>query len=71
VAYINGLGLWMLFIADKEDELPIRLKIKTLKDLEDKIIGVLVAVLAVSFLGQVSEADDFHKFYILVGVQPW
>ncbi len=61
VAYITGVGLWMLFIADKEDELPFRLKIKTLKDLEHKIIGVLVVVLAVSFLGQVSEAEDFTQ----------
>ena len=32
--------------------MPIRLKIYSLKDLEDKIIGVIVLALAVMFLGQ-------------------
>jgi uncharacterized membrane protein YqhA len=34
------------------------LKIKTLKDLEDKIIGVIIAALAVAFLGAVAAAKD-------------
>ena len=41
-----------LFIASEEVQLPVRLKIRSLKDLEDKIIGVIVAALAVAFLGQ-------------------
>jgi uncharacterized membrane protein YqhA len=35
----------------------MRLKIENLKDLEDKIIGVIVAALAVAFLGQAAGAD--------------
>jgi len=52
VAYITAVGIYKLFISDVKIVLPIRLKINTLKDLEDKIIGVIVAALAVAFLGQ-------------------
>ena len=52
VAYITAVGLYKLFIATKEVDLPFRLKIRSLKELEDKIIGVIVAALAVAFLGQ-------------------
>ena len=52
VAYIAAVGLYKLFISNAELELPMRLKIENLKDLEDKIIGVIVAALAVAFLGQ-------------------
>jgi uncharacterized membrane protein YqhA len=34
------------------------LKIDTLKDLEDKIIGVIVAALAVAFLGRAAGAEE-------------
>jgi uncharacterized membrane protein YqhA len=54
VAYITAVGLYKLFISDKDIQLPMRLKIRTLKDLEDKIIGVIVAALAVAFLGVAS-----------------
>ena len=57
VAYIAGVGLYKLFISDSEIQLPMRLKINTLKDLEDKIIGVIVAALAVAFLGQAAGAE--------------
>jgi uncharacterized membrane protein YqhA len=56
VAYIAGIGIYKLFISNAEIELPMRLKINTLKDLEDKIIGVIVAALAVAFLGQAANA---------------
>ena len=36
----------------------MRIKIASLKDLEDKIIGVLVAALAVAFLGQAAGSDE-------------
>ena len=52
VAYITAAGLYKLFISDRRIELPTRLKINSLKDLEDKIIGVVVAALAVAFLGR-------------------
>ena len=51
VAYITAVGLYKLFIGNVEIRLPMRLKIENLKDLEDKIIGVIVAALAVAFLG--------------------
>lgn len=51
VAYITAVGLYKLFIGNVDVQLPIRLKINTLKDLEDKIIGIIVAALAVAFLG--------------------
>jgi uncharacterized membrane protein YqhA len=58
VAYITAVGIYKLFISDAKVELPIRLKINTLKDLEDKIIGVIVAALAVAFLGQAAGPSD-------------
>ena len=57
VAYIAGIGIYKLFISNAEIELPMRLKINTLKDLEDKIIGVIVAALAVAFLGKAAGED--------------
>ena len=58
VAYIAAVGLYKLFISDTKIELPMRLKINTLKDLEDKIIGVIVAALAVAFLGQAAGSEE-------------
>ncbi len=58
VAYIAAVGLYRLFISDSKVEMPMRLKINTLKDLEDKILGVLVAALAVAFLGQAAGSDE-------------
>jgi uncharacterized membrane protein YqhA len=58
VAYITAVGIYKLFISDSKIELPIRLKINSLKDLEDKIIGVIVAALAVAFLGQAAGPSD-------------
>jgi len=58
VAYIAAVGLYKLFISNVEIELPMRLKIETLKDLEDKIIGVIVAALAVAFLGQAAGSSE-------------
>ena len=58
VAYIAAVGLYKLFISDRKIELPMRLKINSLKDLEDKIIGILVAALAVAFLGQAAGAEE-------------
>jgi uncharacterized membrane protein YqhA len=58
VAYITAIGLYELFISQSKVELPMRLKIRSLKDLEDKIIGVLVAALAVAFLGHAAGSDE-------------
>jgi uncharacterized membrane protein YqhA len=61
VAYITALGLYKLFINNEKMNLPIQLKIRTLKDLEDKIIGVIVAALAVAFLGAVASSYDLES----------
>ena len=58
VAYIVAVGLYKLFISSTRIELPTRLKINSLKDLEDKIIGVVVAALAVAFLGQAAGSGE-------------
>jgi len=58
VAYIAAIGLYRLFISTTDVELPMRIKINSLKDLEDKIIGVIVAALAVAFLGHAAGGDE-------------
>ena len=58
VAYITAVGLYKLFISETDIQLPMRLKISTLKDLEDKIIGVIVAALAVAFLGRAAGTEQ-------------
>jgi uncharacterized membrane protein YqhA len=57
VAYITAVGLYKLFIDSQGIQLPMRLQINSLKELEDKIIGVLVAALAVAFLGHAAGGD--------------
>ena len=57
VSYITAVGLYKLFIGSVEIRMPTRLRIENLKDLEDKIIGVIVAALAVAFLGQAAGED--------------
>lgn len=51
VSYVAAVGLYKLFLGKDEIELPVKLNINNLTDLENKIIGVIVAALAVSFLG--------------------
>ena len=58
VAYIAAIGIYRLFISTTNVELPMRIKINSLKDLEDKIIGVIVAALAVAFLGHAAGGDE-------------
>ena len=58
VAYITAIGLYKLFVSREIIQLPMRLKIDSLKDLEDKIIGVIVAALAVAFLGHAAGGDE-------------
>jgi uncharacterized membrane protein YqhA len=61
IAYITAIGLYTLFINKKKIELPIRIKINTLNDLENKIIGVIIAALAVAFLGNAAGAEDYSS----------
>jgi len=58
VAYITAVGLYKLFIGSGEIRLPTRLTINNLKDLENKIIGVIVAAMAVAFLGYATGSDS-------------
>jgi uncharacterized membrane protein YqhA len=58
VSYITAVGLYKLFIGGTEIRLPMRLQIENLKDLEDKIIGIIVAALAVAFLGHAAGGDE-------------
>lgn len=57
VLYIMALGLFELFIDDRLP-LPHWLEFHSLDDLKEKLVGVVVVVLAVSFLGKVIEAED-------------
>ena len=56
VFYIIALGLYELFI-DTNVRVPAWLTIKTLDDLKNKLIGVVIVVLGVLFLGQVVSWD--------------
>jgi uncharacterized membrane protein YqhA len=57
VSYIAAIGLYKLFISKVDIQLPMRLTINNLNDLENKIIGVIVAALAVAFLGQAAGGE--------------
>ena len=58
LGYITAVGLYKLFISQQEERLLKRIKIEKMADLENKIIGVVVAALAVGFLGHAVEAAD-------------
>ena len=57
VIYITAAGLYELFIDDRLPLLPVWLQIHTLDDLKDKLIGVVIVVLGVLFLGQIVSWD--------------
>jgi uncharacterized membrane protein YqhA len=67
LAYITAVGIYNLFITRHDEQLLRRIKIEKLKDLEDKIIGVVVAALAVSFLGHVSESSNPQEVFYAGG----
>lgn len=52
VFYITALGLYTLFIDDRVP-MPKWLRIQTIDDLKTRLIGVVIVVLGVSFLGEV------------------
>lgn len=56
VLYVMAIGLFELFVDDRLD-LPNWLEIHDLNDLKEKLIGVLIVVMAVLFLGQVVTWD--------------
>ena len=57
VLLVIGYGLYELFVDDSV-ELPAWLQIHSLDDLKGKLIGVVVAVIAVVFLGELVKAAD-------------
>lgn len=66
VFYIIALGLYELFIADLPT-LPKWLIIRNLDDLKDKLIGVIIIMMAVLFLGQVVTWDGERDLLNLGG----
>ena len=64
VFYITSLGLYELFI-DEKLPTPSWLHITQLDDLKTKLIGVVVVILAVAFLGQVVNWDGQRNLLFL------
>ncbi len=54
VIYIIALGLYELFI-DESLDLPNWLEVRTLDDLKGRLLGVIVVILPVTFLGKLVE----------------
>jgi len=68
VLYIIALGIFSLFIEDRVP-LPQWLEFHNLEDLKEKLVGVVVVVLAVFFLGKVIEApSDGYLTVMYLGV---
>lgn len=57
VLLVIGYGLYELFV-DTNLEIPEWLEINTLDDLKAKLIGVIVAIIAVIFVGVLVDADS-------------
>jgi uncharacterized membrane protein YqhA len=64
VLYIVALGLYQLFI-DQTLVLPRWLKVNNLTDLKRDLIGVVVVLLGVSFLGEVVNWQGQHDIFPL------
>jgi uncharacterized membrane protein YqhA len=64
VLLVIGYGLYELFI-DEDLNVPVWLQVHDLDDLKSKLIGVVVAIIAVIFVGvfvDVARADDVLTF---------
>jgi uncharacterized membrane protein YqhA len=57
VLLVIGYGLYELFV-DSSVQLPAWLEIRSLDDLKSKLIGVVVAIIAVVFLGILVDLND-------------
>ena len=66
VLYITALGLYELFIDDTVP-VPDWLEIHDLDDLKDKLVGVVVVVLGVGFLGQFMSWDGQSNLLVSGG----
>lgn len=64
VLLVIGYGLYELFV-DAEVKLPEWLEIRSLDDLKTKLIGVIVAILAVVFLGDLVDGSDASSVMLL------
>lgn len=67
VLLVIGYGLYELFV-DSEVKLPPWLEINNLDDLKNKLIGVVVAIIAVVFLGQLVDDNATNNDIFLTGV---
>ena len=56
ISYIIAVGVYILFIGQKDDQSFKRFKIESLADLENKVIGVVVVAMAVGFVGKAAES---------------
>jgi uncharacterized membrane protein YqhA len=66
VLYIVALGLYELFV-DPDLPMPDWLRIETLDDLKHRLIGVIIVLLGVSFVGFVVEWDG-DKDIVYLGI---
>ena len=66
VLLVIGYGLYELFV-DADVQLPPWLEIRSLDDLKAKLIGVVVAIIAVVFLGVLVDATDANDV-MLIGI---
>ena len=64
--YIMSIGLYSLFI-DSRIDLPLWLKIRTLDDLKEKLVSVIVVVMGVFFLGRLLLGAD-AKDIVFLGI---
>jgi uncharacterized membrane protein YqhA len=68
VLYIIALGLYELFV-DQDLPMPAWLRIRDFDDLKDKLIGVIIVLLAVTFLGSaVTWTGGRDIFYFGAGI---
>jgi uncharacterized membrane protein YqhA len=66
VLLVIGYGLYELFV-DSNVKLPPWLEINSLDDLKAKLIGVVVAIIAVVFLGELVDASNPNDV-MLIGI---
>ena len=67
--FLVAVGLYELFIS--KIDLPVGVTIVSLDDLKDKLIGVIVVALAVSFLAQIASWDgktDLLPYGVSIGL---
>lgn len=68
--YIIALGFYELFV-DDDIELPTWLEIHNFDDLKSNLVGIIIVVIAVAFLGQVIDwkgGSDIAYFGVAIGV---